>query len=168
MNVMQSVFVVDGMLGSLARKIRVLGFDTLYYSDAEDQKLVEIGLRENRILLTCDRALFQRAMKTGLHSILLAGADELENLAHILKNLDINRIEFVPERSRCPVCNDSLEMIDKNSARDYVPAGVFERYPRFYFCRRCTKAYWEGSHFRKLKEFEQRVNRRLSMVGTDR
>ena len=168
MNVMQPVFVVDGMLGSLARKLRMFGFDTLYYSDAEDQRLIEVGFKGSRVLLTSDRVLFQRAMKMGLHSILLTSADDVDHITHIFKSLDIDSIEIVPEKSRCPMCNDPLEIRDKNSIKDYVPAGVLEKHSKFYFCRKCSKAYWEGSHFKKLEEFEQSVNRRLSKVEPER
>jgi len=162
MNVMQPVFVVDGMLGSLARKLRMFGFDTLYYNDAEDERLIQIGLKESRVLLTGDRALFQRAMKVGLNSILLKGVDEVDDLAHILENLNIASIKIVSEKSRCPMCNESLETSDGNSMKDYVPAGVLDKHSKFYFCKKCSKVYWEGSHFKKLEEFEHNVNRRLS------
>lgn len=168
MNVMQPVFVVDGMLGSLARKLRMFGFDTLYYNDAEDQRLIEVGLNENRVLLTGDRALFQRAVKVGLQSVLLTAANDVDDLAHIFKSFNIGSIEFVSERSRCPVCNDPLEIHDRNSIKNYVPAGVLDRHSKFYFCKKCSKAYWEGSHFRKFEEFEKSVNRRLSRVESKR
>jgi hypothetical protein len=164
MNVMQPVFVVDGMLGSLARKLRMFGFDTLYYNDAEDERLIQIGLRESRVLLTGDRALFQRAMKVGLNSILLNGADEVDDLAHILENLNIASIKIVSDKSRCPMCNESLETSDRNSMKDYVPAGVLDKHSKFYFCKKCSKVYWEGSHFKKLEEFERSVNGRLNKI----
>ncbi|MGI0016282.1 MAG: Mut7-C RNAse domain-containing protein [Nitrososphaera sp.] len=164
MNIMQPVFVVDGMLGSLARKLRMFGFDTLYYNDAEDDKLIEIGLKESRVLLTGDRALFQRAMKMGLNTILLNGVDEVDDLAHILQGLDIASIKIVSEKSRCPMCNEPLETSDRNSMKDYVPAGVLDKHSQFYFCKKCSKAYWEGSHFRKLEEFERNVNGRLNKI----
>src|SRR5574341_366706 len=144
MNVMQAVFLVDGMLGSLARKLRMFGFDTLYYNDAADEKLIEIGLKGNRILLTGDRLLFQRAMKMGLNSILLNGIDEVDDLAHILQSLDIATVKIVSEKSRCPLCNEPLEISDGKSIKDYVPAGVLDRHSEFYFCKKCSKAYWEG------------------------
>lgn len=166
MNLMQPVFVVDGMLGSLARKLRMFGFDTLYYNDAEDERLIEIGLKESRVLLTGDRALFQRAMKTGLNTILLNGVDEVDDLAHILENLNIASIKIVSEKSRCPMCNESLETSDSNSMKNYVPAGVLDKHSEFYFCKKCSKAYWEGSHFRKLEEFERNVNGRLNKIAS--
>lgn len=164
MNIMQPVFVVDGMLGSLARKLRMFGFDTLYYNDAEDETLVEVGLKESRVLLTGDRVLFQRAIKLGLDSILLTEENDLDALAHVFKSLNIGSIALVSEKSRCPICNTMLEMRDKNSMKEYVPAGVLDKHEKFYFCKKCNKAYWEGSHFRKLEELEQNVNRRIRQV----
>ena len=35
----QPRFLVDGMLGSLARKLRILGFDTVYDPKSEDDEL---------------------------------------------------------------------------------------------------------------------------------
>jgi len=163
MNIMQPVFVVDGMLGSLARKLRMFGFDTLYYNDTEDQRLIEVSLNEKRVLLTGDRALFQRAMKVGLDSILLTGANDEDDLAHVFKSFNIGSVELVPEKSRCPMCNDMLEISDRNSMKNYVPAGVLDKHSKFYFCKKCSKAYWEGSHFKKLEEFERSVNRRLEV-----
>ena len=68
-------FIADGMLGSLARKLRIFGFDTLYYNDVEDFKLIEIGEQQERILLTCDKILIQRAMNAGISSCLLYTSD---------------------------------------------------------------------------------------------
>ena len=164
MNIMQPVFIVDGMLGSLARKLRMFGFDTLYYNDAEDDKLIEIGLKDSRVLLTGDRALFQRTMKIGLNCILLNGVDDVDDLAHVLENLNIGSIKIVSEKSRCPMCNEPLETSDRNAIKDYVPAGVLDKHSEFYFCKKCSKVYWEGSHFKKLEEFERSVNGRLKRI----
>ena len=53
-------FVVDGHLGKLASLLRLLGFDTLYQSDFEDEELSELSFGETRILLTRDRGLLMR------------------------------------------------------------------------------------------------------------
>ncbi|MCK5422976.1 MAG: hypothetical protein KAJ08_12470, partial [Deltaproteobacteria bacterium] len=41
-------FLADAMLGKLSKLLRIIGFDTLYYRDAEDDKLVELAIKENR------------------------------------------------------------------------------------------------------------------------
>lgn len=151
------------MLGSIARKLRLFGFDTLYFNDANDEKLIDISVNNNRMLLTCDRALFQRAVKMNVRCVLLDGEDDVHDLAHICEHVQINNIEFAAEKSRCPVCNSALEMYDKDSAKDYVPDGVLEIHSKFYFCRKCRKAYWEGSHIHKFEELQKSVNEKLKV-----
>lgn len=161
MRKMQPVFVVDGMLGSLARKLRMFGFDTLYYNYADDDRLIGIGKQENRVILTCDKMLFQRAINMGLDGILLVGSNDVNDMVHVLKNFEINILEFAPQRSRCSLCNNTLDISDKNSVKDHVPPNVLARHEKFYFCKQCNKVYWEGSHLKKLQEFGRNVNRRL-------
>ncbi|MFQ5920863.1 MAG: Mut7-C RNAse domain-containing protein [Nitrososphaerales archaeon] len=158
----EQLFVVDGMLGTLARKLRIFGFDTLYYNDAEDERLVEVAIKDGRVLLTSDRTLFQIAAKRGARSILLAGENDLDDFAHVLSSLGIAGIEFASERSRCSLCNGVLEERAKDSVKDLVPAGLLERHSRFYLCSKCRKVYWEGSHIKKMQEFARGVNGRLT------
>lgn len=158
---MEPAFVVDGMLGSLARKLRMIGFDTAYYNDAGDDSLIKIASDEKRMLLTADRALFQKTIKLGLQGALLDAANDVEDLVHLFRNLGITDIGLAQEKSRCSLCNNELEERDRESIRSYVPAGVLEKHSRFYFCDRCGKAYWEGSHFGKMRELERIVNGRL-------
>ena len=53
-------FLADAMLGSIARKLRIFGFDTLYVAHAHDDEILKIGIAEDRIILTCDKELFKR------------------------------------------------------------------------------------------------------------
>ncbi|MGI0001590.1 MAG: Mut7-C RNAse domain-containing protein, partial [Nitrososphaeraceae archaeon] len=47
-------FLVDAMLGNIARKLRIFGYDTLYLKDTPDTSVLEIASREKRVLLTRD------------------------------------------------------------------------------------------------------------------
>ncbi len=53
-------FAVDEMLGTLARWLRVMGYDAVYEKDHNDDEIVDIAKREGRILLTRDRELAAR------------------------------------------------------------------------------------------------------------
>jgi hypothetical protein len=154
-------FIVDGMLGSLARKLRVFGFDTLYLNDAEDERLIEMAKQQGRVLLTCDKMLFQRAINTDIASILLEGAGDVDDMISVLRSARIHSIELFPVKSRCPMCNGLLDVCDRNSVSMKVPARVMNAHERFYLCKDCKKVYWEGSHFKKLREFELNVKRGL-------
>ena len=59
------VFFADAMLGSIARKLRVFGFDTLYIRDINDDDVLEIASKLDRVILTCDKELFKRILKIG-------------------------------------------------------------------------------------------------------
>jgi uncharacterized protein with PIN domain len=39
------------MLGKIARKLRILGFDTIYILDTEDRKILDLLIQTKRILL---------------------------------------------------------------------------------------------------------------------
>jgi len=53
----RSNFIVDAMLGNLAKKLRILGYDSKYFSSIEDDKLIVIAKNEKRIILTKDERL---------------------------------------------------------------------------------------------------------------
>lgn len=44
-------FILDVHLGKLSRRLRLLGFDTLYENNYDDPVIVKIGIEENRIIL---------------------------------------------------------------------------------------------------------------------
>ncbi|MEM2025047.1 MAG: DUF5615 family PIN-like protein, partial [Desulfurococcaceae archaeon] len=76
-------FVVDTMLGSLARWLRILGYDTLYEREIEDWQILRRAELESRVIITRDRGLHNKAMKHGLRSILIWEEDMSDRLAHI-------------------------------------------------------------------------------------
>ena len=53
-------FVVDGMLGKLARWLRMMGHDVEYSNSMDDSELLTIARKEQRILLTRDFELYQQ------------------------------------------------------------------------------------------------------------
>ncbi|NNM01987.1 MAG: hypothetical protein HKP26_00240, partial [Nitrosopumilus sp.] len=63
------LFFVDAMLGNIAKKLRILGFDCKYYSDIDDMQLLEKSKNENRVIISKDHVLIKRADKIGLSSI---------------------------------------------------------------------------------------------------
>ncbi len=42
-------FLADAMLGSVARKLRIFGFDTLYIKHIHDDEILKIGIEGNRV-----------------------------------------------------------------------------------------------------------------------
>ena len=53
-------FIVDRMLGKLAKNLRMLGYDTLYYRGETPHPLIQLGRQESRIILTRNMKLIPK------------------------------------------------------------------------------------------------------------
>lgn len=149
-------FIVDCMLGTLARKLRIFGFDSLYYNDIDDDKLLSIASSTDRILLTADRELFKKTLKNNSRCILVNGNDE-DDLVKISSILKL-RLRFDLKNSRCPLCNEQLLMCKKDEIKDMIPKKVYNANQEFAICNNCKKVYWKGSHIKNIIELEKKVN----------
>lgn len=136
-------FLADIMLGSLARWLRILGYDTAYDNTIEDEELVRRCIAEGRVALTRDTRL---ARDRRLPCCLLIESNELEGqlqevLAFTEEPVMGNRL-----LSRCLECNHPLEPVSAETIRDRVPPYVFQTQRRFHQCPACQRVYWGGTH----------------------
>ena len=161
MSTHKPTFVVDAMLGNLARKLRLLGYDSLYDSSIDDSELISIGKRQRRIIVTKDEGLSNAAEREGISAVLIRGNDQLEQIAQVAAGAGLSGFRIDTGSSRCSVCNGRLGPIEKIRIRDKVPPAIFERQEKFWVCAGCKKIYWEGTHFEKLQEFVLRLNERV-------
>lgn len=134
-------FVADEMLGKLAREMRALGYDVTYLKHVDDDEVLETARSEDRVLLTRDRTLADRA---GDDALLIETRDPQGQLDHVLDQLDLSpdRSRFL---SRCLDCNTELETTD---APEAVPDGVEDR--QHWRCPNCGKIYWLGTHAKDM------------------
>jgi len=154
-------FVADAHLGKLARHLRLLGFDTLFFNDAGDGRLAEISRSEGRILLTRDRALLMRRELT--HGCFVHAVNPEAQLAELFRRLDLFRL--ADPFTRCLECNGRLLPIEKSRVISSLPERVAEAYDAFWRCDDCRKIYWKGSHYRELTAFIERVAREMREEG---
>ncbi len=143
-------FVADAMLGSLARKLRIFGFDTSYYHLGEDAGLVKLAKTEGRIVLTADRSLAAAAEKKGVRCFLLTGSTDSGRLRQISAQAREAGAGLSKGPSRCAVCNGALARVSGEARREF-PAGVEERHRLLYRCGDCGRRYWRGAHWKKLR-----------------
>jgi uncharacterized protein with PIN domain len=137
-------FVLDVHLGSLARRMRLLGLDVAYQTHASDDDLVDQAARQNRVLLTKDRGILRRrALADGAYVL---GDRPDQQLDDVLDR-------FAPRLrpwQRCPACNGVLEHVAKLDIAEKLPPGTRRSYARFSRCRSCGRIYWRGAHSRRL------------------
>lgn len=144
-------FVVDGMLGSFTRWLRILGYEAEYFNDASDDFLLKKTASQEAILLTSDVELFRRASARGLFAFVVKGEDEAQRLASVASRWGL-RLDFDEVLSKCPNCGATLRMANIEEVQDKVPAGTLKRYQEFWVCTCCGKAYWRGRHWKRINE----------------
>ncbi len=136
-------FVVDCMLGKLARWLRALGFDVQYSSKAGDDELLNIARRERRTLLTRDTRLLGRAK--AISALRITSEKWDEQVIQVLSAFDLK--DQVRPFSRCLDCNRRLKPLTKEKARNLVAPFVLEHARAFALCPECGRLFWKGTHF---------------------
>jgi len=145
-------FIADCHLGKLAKYLRIMGFDTLFFPQIEDDKLIVIANEENRIILTRDRELSQRKNAPVLF---LEPTDTKEQLKTLINYYHLK--EHPVPFSRCIVCNSPLQVIKKEKIIDRLPEKVKKYFNYFEYCPACDRIYWQGDHYRHMMEFLEQV-----------
>ncbi|UCH71593.1 MAG: Mut7-C RNAse domain-containing protein [Thermoplasmatales archaeon] len=143
-------FLCDQMLGTLAKWLRICGFDTFYASaKIKDEDLIDIAKKEKRSLITRDKQLIGIGRKENLKIIEIDSTDLDEQLKRVLSNISIDKKNIL---SRCTICNSILNEIRKEDIGNKIPKRVFEKNEKFWLCTECNKIYWMGSHYDKIVE----------------
>ena len=141
------------MLGGLARWLRMLGYETEYDSNMDDNSLLHHSQEKSAILLTRDEELHNRATAKGIRSVLLQGENEEVRLAQLANTLGIS-LDINMANTRCPACGSELRAISKEEAAGSVPSASLALYEQFWKCtgRDCGKTYWVGSHWKRIHQ----------------
>jgi len=137
-------FLADGMLGTLAKWLRIMGYDTAYAARLDDHALARLARAEERILLTRDTGLLQRK---GVQCLFIASEMLAEQLEQVRQTFGLH---VDHPFSRCPVCNSPLEDVPKHDAWGQVPPFVFQTQDKFSLCPACNRFYWRGTHWQKM------------------
>jgi uncharacterized protein len=152
-------FLLDVHLGTVARRMRLLGIDTAYHREADDDDLIEEANDDRRILLTQDRGLLRRRM-------LWLGA-------YVRGDNPDGQLEDVLDRfapplapwTRCTACNGQLATAAKADVERELQPGTRRTYDAFARCQSCGRVYWRGAHGKRL---EATVETAIRIVGSAR
>ena len=144
------------MLGKLVTWLRIFGYDTLYVGELEiklDEDKALVNNFKDRILLTKDKELYRLAKRTGRAAILITSDQVLTQI----KQLARLGIKTEPVMNRCSVCNSllrrpTMEEILEFKQKEGIKEKLEEKYELWY-CAKCRKVYWMGSHWRNMRKF---------------
>lgn len=153
-------FICDRMLGKLARWLRIAGYDTLYIGDLPVEKEYEDDMLasnyEDRILLTKDKELYRKA-KAAKKDVLLIKSN---SIGEQLKEVESIGVIFRPVMDRCSVCNEFLRKpSDEEKFEVFRKEGINNDISKEYelwYCEKCKKLYWKGSHWDNMIKFLSR------------
>ena len=149
-------FIVDSNVGKLAKWLRMMGYDALFFSGDNDAHMIGIALAEGRIILTRDTQIVKRRLVTSgqLKVVLLTSDDPDRQIRQVIDALDLDS----PPRpfTICLECNQPLEERTPEQVKDRVPPYVYKTQSQYVECPSCHRIYWRGTHWqamtRKLKE----------------
>jgi uncharacterized protein with PIN domain len=143
-------FIADCMLGKLAKWLRMLGYDTVYVPGMDDDELVRIAVREDRILLTRDRRLCDRRM-VRRRCVFVDWGSTSAQVRQVIAALGL-RVESKTLFTRCTICNGEIAPMDKSEVEGRVPPYVFQTQADYGYCANCDKIYWRGTHVQHVLE----------------
>lgn len=140
-------FIVDCMLGKLAKWLKILGFDAVFFSKIEDSELLEMAKNEGRILLSRDNGLLEKSR--GIRTLLIQSEDWNHQIEQVLDEFRL--WQDIQPYSRCIECNTELKDLPKDRARNLVTPFVYEKVDEFAICPSCGRVFWKGTHHQDME-----------------
>jgi hypothetical protein len=136
-------FITDTNLGKLAKWLRILGYDTVWYRGEANRNFLRKAEREGRVVLTRKKDMAARQFSGKLVTIRSDGVQE--QLGEVMEKLSITAD---PDRlfNICVRCNKALVAVDREDVSGMVPAFVYDTQSAFRTCPGCKGIYWPGTH----------------------
>ena len=145
-------FIVDNNVGKLAKWLRIMGYDTLFFSSHNDSHMVATALAEGRVILTRDTQIMKRRVVTSgrLKAILIQNDKPELQMHQVIDTLNLD-CQFRPF-TICLECNQPLVVRTKQEVKDLVPPYVFQTQNQYMECLACHRIYWRGTHWQAMTQ----------------
>lgn len=148
-----SRFMLDAHLGKLTKKLRLLGFDSVFAGGIVDEEIIDTARTGKRIILTRDRELLKSDRVD--HGYYIRATMTDAQLKEVIAKFDL-RSQFDPF-SRCLECNGELVKADLPQVKEMINPGTAQIFDAFFRCSACGRIYWEGSHYKSMTEYISRL-----------
>jgi len=149
-------FACDVMLGSLARWLRVCGYDVFYDASIDRSSLLRVAREEERIILTRSQNYKELS---DIPPYLIIKGDDLDSQLIQVKKAFSSFDPFANTFNRCVECNSLLVEVDKQAVKDEIPTKSYGLSGKFYRCPTCKKLFWPGTHVRRMIEHLDKIFR---------
>ena len=143
-------FIVDSNVGKLAKWLRMMGYDALFFEGINDSQMIATALAENRVILTRDTQIMRRRVITRgqLKAILIQSDEPERQMRQVMDTLKLD-YQFQPF-SICLECNQPLVERRKEEVKERVPPHVFQTQSQYMECPACHRIYWRGTHWQAM------------------
>jgi uncharacterized protein len=146
-------FLADRMVGKLARWLRLLGYDTIYWPQLSPDGVIREARRQQRIILTRDTRIRRR--KDAPQLIFLNQDRFREQLKQVATELQLAPTSQL--FTRCSECNTLLQSVAKEDVCERVPEYVWQTQKEFRLCSTCQRIYWGATHKEHVLEELRRL-----------
>ena len=128
-------FIADILLKDMVQPMRMLGFDIDFNGFYTIQDIIEISIKEKRIILTNRKDILKS--KSITHGMLMKPGTVLEQIKHVIDSLDIKY--RIKPFSRCLRCNDHLENQHRKQILDRISPKTKTIFEKYLLCKSCGK-----------------------------
>ena len=145
-------FIVDHNVGKLVKWLRMLGYDTLFFTGDDDWEMVITALKEDRVILTRDTGIMKRGVVADgkVKAVLIKSDDAREQVRQVVETLGLDYRSGL--FTRCMECNTLLEERTIEQVKDRVPPHVLKTRTEYMECPSCHRIYWKGTHWQAMNE----------------
>jgi len=143
-------FIVDHNVGKLAKWLRMMGYDSLFFDGEDDSQMVRQAMAEGRMILTRDAGIMKRRVINNgrLKAILIESEEPEQQMKQVITGLDLN-IHLRPF-TLCLECNHPLAERSREEVQDRVPSYVYKTQTQYMECPECHRIYWRGTHWKTM------------------
>ena len=147
---METKFIVDNNVGKLAKWLRMMGYDTLFFNGSNDAGMIAVAVSDGRVILTRDTQIMKRRLITSgqLKAVLVKSDNPELQIRHVIERLNLD-CQFRPF-ALCLECNQPLLERSKEQVKDRVPPYVFRTQIQYMECPTCYRIYWRGTHWQAM------------------
>ncbi len=139
-------------MGKLAKWLRMMGYDTVFFTGEDDWEMVIKALNEDRVMLTKDTGVMKLGVVLSgkLQAIRINSDKQEEQIKQVIDTLELG--DGTKFFTVCMECNQTLEKRTPEEVKDKVPPFVFETQKEFMECPSCNRVFWKGTHWQAMLE----------------
>jgi uncharacterized protein with PIN domain len=145
-------FIVDHNVGKLVKWLRMIGYDTLFFTGDDDWQMIITALNEGRVILTRDTEIMRIGVVASgrLRAVLIRSDEPEEQIRQVVDAFDLDCKSGL--FTLCLECNTVLEERTKQQVKEHVPPYVFKTQEEYKECPTCRRIYWKGTHWQEMNK----------------